>query len=73
VYVKFFKATVKGVFLSFLCSSSVMAAEEESHWWDNFSITPGAGFRYLGVDVYENLIVIMEIFQMLDLPSLYFL
>lgn len=47
----FFKATVSGLLLLFVCSLSVNAAEEELHWWDNFNITPGAGFRHLGVDV----------------------
>jgi len=51
VFIKYFKASFRGLFLLLLYSTSVMAAEDESHWWDNFSITPGAGFRHLGVDV----------------------
>ena len=31
--------------------SAMAEANEESEWWDNFSITPGMGFRHLGVDV----------------------
>jgi hypothetical protein len=31
--------------------SAVAGSNEEPHWWDNFSITPGLGFRHLGVDV----------------------
>jgi len=37
--------------LIFLPAVSVAEISEEPHWWDNFSMTPGAGFRHLGVDI----------------------
>lgn len=44
------------VLVIMLCSigfsySAKAEQNEENHWWDNFSITPGMGFRHLGVDV----------------------
>lgn len=26
-------------------------ADDETHWWDGFSITPGGGFRHLGISI----------------------
>jgi len=35
-------------------SNTVRAEPETAHWWSGFSITPGIGFRHLGVDVVRH-------------------
>ena len=46
------KIATWGLLIAF-CSGANVAAESnnDSHWWDSFSITPGIGFRHLGVDI----------------------
>ena len=39
------------ILLVCVSGSAIAESDNTSHWWDNFSITPGAGFRHLGVDV----------------------
>lgn len=34
-----------------LCAPNLSAAEDESHWWNGFTISPGIGARHLGLDV----------------------
>lgn len=47
------KSFVKKIILTLLLLPCIAIAEsdDELHWWDNLSITPGAGFRHLGVDI----------------------
>ena len=35
-------------------TNTARAEPEEAHWYSGFSITPGVGFRHLGVDVIRN-------------------
>lgn len=34
-----------------LCTPQIYAAEDTTHWWNGFTISPGVGARHLGLDV----------------------